>query len=62
MEATLLSTLLLLVEELPVKTGEDLHGFALPVSDPLYGTFERSSRRYGSDFAPIRVHISPRTA
>ena len=40
MEATLLSTLMLLVEELPVKTGEDLHGFALPLSDHLYGNFD----------------------
>ena len=41
MEATLLSTLMLLVEELPVKTWEGLHGSALPLSDPLYGTFDK---------------------
>ena len=41
MEATLLSTLMLLEEALPAKTGEDLYGFALPLSDPLYGTFDK---------------------
>jgi len=35
-----------------VKTGEDLHGFALPLSDPLYGTLERI-------FAALRKRLRP---
>ena len=53
MEATLLSTLMLLVEELSGKTWEDLHGFALPLSDPLYGTFDKI-------FAALRKRLRPR--
>jgi hypothetical protein len=52
MEATLLSTLMLLVEELPVKTGEHLHGFALPLADPFYGTFDKI-------FAALRKRLRP---
>lgn len=41
MEPTLLSRQMLLeVDGLLVKTGEDLQGFALPLADHLYGNFD----------------------
>lgn len=44
MEATLLSSQMLMeVDGLLVKTGEVLHGFALPFSDPLYGALPEPS-------------------
>jgi hypothetical protein len=54
MEATLPSSQMLLeVDGILVKTGEDRHGFALPLFDRLYGTFDKGH-------AALRLRPDPR--